>query len=72
MNTDDIIQSKKVLEEKINALVAEFEKEHNIYRVEISSCTHTLRMEGCFNVSEYRDINIIATVRENGTDIVIK
>lgn len=72
MNTPAIIQSKQALEDSIKALVSEFKKEHNLSGVEVSSCTHTLCMEGCFNVVKCTDINVTATINEDGAEIIIR
>lgn len=72
MNTTTIIQSKQALEDKINALISDFKEAHNLSGVEVSSCTHTLCMEGCFNVVKHTEINVTATINEGGAEIIIK
>lgn len=72
MNTTAIIQSNQALEDSIKALVSDFKEAHNLSGIEVNSCTHTLCMEGCFNVVKHIDINVTATINEDGAEIIIR
>lgn len=72
MNTTTIIQSKRSLEEKINALVLAYREEHGISDIEVNTRVSKYYVGSPTKEIQEVSTNATVTVHENGADIVIK
>lgn len=70
MNTAEIIQSKRELEEQISMLVKEYKENHNLSDIEVN--TRIRRFDAGFMVKTEVDTRVTAKVNESGTEIIIR